>query len=327
MSLQHYLRKAYEAALLSSDDMTSTVRDITGTLQRDGENLVLVYGGSFNPPHRGHLDILSALLHPKLAALAVVILPSEDFHLRHKMTNSHPGFFLRQKRRADIWEALPQVPRDKVWVWRSTWYPFEPFTEALVRLTRQDGFKLVLSHVIGPDILNTGDPLSMDIPCALPRMLVTNRGRNVSGQFLSDGRPVRWAGFKDWICYEGKAGYGGACQLRLDVHSILTQRIADLLGDSKPDSPDLVLWMCTGLDDNNPDKRGYYLQYTEPVAGLSSTSFRRNWAQSCHPNEEALNQLSTKDLLGLLSAILPIDTSSNGGSQKDAQLGKADHVS
>lgn len=197
MSIKHYLQTAYQEVRLTSDAELSAVQNLNGTLQPDRDNLILVYGGSFNPPHRGHIDVLLSGLRPEVAAVAVVILPSEDFHLRHKVANSHPEFFLHMKRRADIWGAIPSVPKGRVWVWTSTWYPFKPFTEAMVRLAKADGFNLAFSHMIGPDNLNTKDPLN-NLPYKLPRILVTNKARHVIAQFLPDGKPVMWPGFGEW---------------------------------------------------------------------------------------------------------------------------------
>lgn len=201
MSLKHYLELAYQEAQLTSQAALNSIRQIAGTLQRNSDNLVLVYGGSFNPPHRGHIDVLLSLLRPEVDALAVVILPSEDFHLRHKVANKYPGFFLRQDRKVAIFEAMQDIPRDRVWVWGSTWYPFKPFAEALVRLAAADGFRVTLSHVLGPDNLVMADALSMEIPCALPNLLVTNRARHVAEHFRPDGRPKLWDGFGEWHCH------------------------------------------------------------------------------------------------------------------------------
>lgn len=211
MSLKRYLELAYQEAQLTSDAALGSLQQLTGTLARGRDNLVLVYGGSFNPPHRGHVAVVRALLRPEAAALAVVVLPSEDFHLRHKVARRHPGFFLRQDRRAAVWAALPALPRDRVWVWGATWYPFAPFARALVRRAAADGYRLALAHVVGPDNLVVADALSMDIPCALPRIMVTNRARHVAAHFLPGGRPRPWAGFGEWFC-DGAAGGGEAGQ-------------------------------------------------------------------------------------------------------------------
>lgn len=197
MSLKHYLRMAYKEVLLTSDPVLSTVEQIEATLNPDCENLILVFVGSFNPPHRGHIDVLLAGLRPEVRALAIVILPCEDYLLRDKMAKSHSDFFLHIQRRADIWDAVPSIPKDRAWVWRSSYFPFMRMAEALVRLTHADGFKLAFSYLIGPDNLCLQDPLMVE-PYVFSRVLVTNKARHVATQFLPDNKPVVWNGFGEW---------------------------------------------------------------------------------------------------------------------------------
>lgn len=276
MSLQHYLQLAYKESRLTSAADLAAFQHLTGTLQRGRENLILVYGGSFNPPHRGHIDVLLSGLAPSVGALGIVVLPSEDFHLRHKVAKSHPEFFLRMERRAEIWAAIvPPHSRDRVWVWASTWYPFKTFTDALVRLTKADGFELAFSHLIGPDNVNPDDPLDI-LPYRLPRILVSNRGRHVATGFSSDGSPTVWKGFGGW------------------------SRCANEKGQAE--DSDTVLWTCVGAD----GARGYYLQSAGPAyADISSTNLREMFVRSQGLDEGRLNQLSTETLLGFLAPMLP----------------------
>lgn len=165
---------AYQEVHLTWEAVLSTVEQIEATLQLDRENLILVYGGSFNPPHRGHIDVLLSGLRPEVKALAIIILPCEDYLLRNKMANNPSDFFLHMHRRADIWDAIPSIPKDRVWVWTSTYFPFKPMTEALIRLTKADGFKLTFSHMIGPDNLHLRDPL-MILPYVSPGSLLPTK--------------------------------------------------------------------------------------------------------------------------------------------------------
>ncbi|KAI0969728.1 hypothetical protein F4678DRAFT_480893 [Xylaria arbuscula] len=102
MSLYHYLRMAYRESRLTTNLDLDQIQQLNATLDSGRENFILVYGGSFDPPHKGHLDVLLSALQSELGAVAIVVLPSEDFHLRNKVANSHPDFFLRMQRRADI---------------------------------------------------------------------------------------------------------------------------------------------------------------------------------------------------------------------------------
>ena len=197
MSLKRYLRTAYKEANLTWDAALSSVSKIEATLQPDNENLILVYGGTFNPPHRGHVDVLLSGLRPEVNATAIIILPCEDYLLWNKMAKSPSEFMLHIHRRADIWQAIPSYPKDKVWVWTSTYFPFKPMIEALVKCTKADGFTLAFAHMIGPDNLRLHDPLAI-LPYIAPRILVTNKARHVAAQFLPDGIPRKWHGFGPW---------------------------------------------------------------------------------------------------------------------------------
>lgn len=213
---------AYQEVRLTSQADLEACERLEGILQPDRENLILVYGGSFNPPHQGHLHVLLSGLTSEVAAVAIVVLPSEDFHLRHKVANSHPEFFLHMQRRADIWNNIPSIPKSKIWVWTSTWYPFKPFTDTMVRMAEKDGFKLTFSHLIGPDNVNPKNPLSI-YPYQLPTVLVTNKARHVASHFDSDGRPTIWEGFGNWfLCTEEERR--GKCK-SVDFLSELEQRL------------------------------------------------------------------------------------------------------
>lgn len=197
MSFKHYLELAYKEAGLTSRNELGSIQMLDGVLRRESDNLLLVYGGSFNPPHRGHIEVLLSGLRPEVNALAIVILPSEDYHLRNKIADRHPDFFLERQRRAEIWRAMPSIPKARVWVWTNTWYPFGPFVDALIRSTAADGFKLVFANMIGPDNLRLHNPL-YNPPYSFSRILVTNKARHVTAHFLPDGKPATWEGFSGW---------------------------------------------------------------------------------------------------------------------------------
>ncbi|KAL7782542.1 CDP-diacylglycerol--serine O-phosphatidyltransferase [Trichoderma afarasin] len=286
MSLRSYLEAAYKEVRLSSEVALSPLQQLDCRLKKDAENLILVYGGSFNPPHRGHLDVLLSALHPVVNAAAVVVLPSENFHLRHKLATSHPEFFLSRRQRADLWASIPTVPKNKVWVWSETWYPFLPFTEAVRRLGEADGYDIVFAHLIGPDNLNKVDALN-NLPYRLPRILVTNKARHVPSQFLPNGQPAKWKGFGEW-----------------------SQVNADVSRNERAESAEeAVLWSCQSVDSIGLGKMGYYLEFTKKSVGpdLNSTSLRQDLLQKHSLDEEALSQLSTLDLLDMLRPILQVD--------------------
>ncbi|KAE9962990.1 hypothetical protein EG327_001737, partial [Venturia inaequalis] len=79
MSLKHYLRMAQKEVHLTGKAELDSVQHLDVNLQYERNNLILVYGGSFNPPHRGHIDVLLSGLRPEVGALAIVVLPCEDY--------------------------------------------------------------------------------------------------------------------------------------------------------------------------------------------------------------------------------------------------------
>ncbi|KAJ5769003.1 hypothetical protein N7520_003562 [Penicillium odoratum] len=199
MSLKHYSQIALKESRLTSEAELNSVRLLEGDLKPESENLILAYAGSFNPPHRGHIDVLLSALRREIGAIAIVIVPSEDFFLRNKIRDKYPEFFLSQKRRVDILNAIPSIPKDRVWVWPSTWYPFKSYTKAMARVTEADGLNVRFSWLIGPDLLNPQDATFV-VPYSLQGVLVSNKARHVKSHFLPNGTPTVWKGFGKWDC-------------------------------------------------------------------------------------------------------------------------------
>ncbi|KAF5546724.1 Rossmann-like alpha beta alpha sandwich fold [Fusarium napiforme] len=277
MSLRPYLESTYREVRFSTDTALHPLQKLDCHLKKGQDNLILVYGGSFNPPHRGHLDVLLSALHPVINAVVVVVLPSEDFHLRHKLKDSHPEFF--RKPRAALWAEMPQVPRSRVWIWSETWYPIFTFMEAAQRLCEADSNKIVFSHLIVPDNLNRADALN-NLPYRLPRLLVNNKAQHVPSQFLPNGQPTKWKGFGEWL--------------------LLKMAFDDQAAE------EATLWTCRGTDSLGQQTMGYYLDFAKRPTGsdINSTAMRRNLLERNSLDEEILGQLSTADLLSILEPVL-----------------------
>jgi len=201
--LKVYLQKAYEEVGLASDAEGTTIQDLAAELKSNAENLILVYSGAFNPPHQGHVDVIRSGLRLDLAAVAIVILPSDDQYAKDKVVGKHPYFFLNQRRRADIWQASALFPKTRVWVWRNTKPLFYSFAESLLRLTKTDSYKLEFGRLDGPDNLNIQNPFAYVYREGFRRMVVTNKARHLQSHFGPDNKPLKWNGCGDWSVWQG----------------------------------------------------------------------------------------------------------------------------
>lgn len=302
MSLKHYLRMAQKEVHLTGKAELDSVQHLDVNLQYERNNLILVYGGSFNPPHRGHIDVLLSGLRPEVGALAIVVLPCEDYLLRNKMVNSDSGFFLRMQRRAEVWDAMSAVPKDRVWIWPSTYFPFKPMIEALTCLAMMDGFKVDFLHMIGPDNLRLQDPL-MILPYISPGILVSNKARHVATHFTPGGEPAVWKGFGPWSRGQCSRSNGRSMPLQICPVNCLTDLAVGVPENAVEEA---VLWTCEGTATQTQNtRRGYYLQFMEPNAiDINSTTLRGLLTESHHVDEINLNQLSTTALLELLAPVL-----------------------
>ncbi|KAI4219801.1 MAG: hypothetical protein LQ349_008252 [Xanthoria aureola] len=87
-------------------------------LDKGRTNVILVYYGSFNPPHRGHLAVLWHAYHQlakELNIVAAFIRPLHDDRVRSKYRDSKPQtLILPLDDRARLWEEDPHFPP---WAW------------------------------------------------------------------------------------------------------------------------------------------------------------------------------------------------------------------
>lgn len=81
--------------------------------------------------------------------------------------------------------------------------------------------------------------------------------------------------------------------------------IAHAADTSWSDDKEVVLWTCTGTDESDPPKRGYYLKYSRPVSDdISSTKLRQKLIRDHNLDETSLSKLSIPELLDLLDPFL-----------------------
>ncbi|KAH8664408.1 hypothetical protein BX600DRAFT_498193 [Xylariales sp. PMI_506] len=138
--------------------------------------------------------------------------------------------------------------------------------------------------MIGSDNLRLQEPL-LNPPFSFSSILVTNKARHVRSHFLSNGRPVPWKGFGDWL-----------------YHNSMREQVFKE-DDQDPELKDVVLWTCISLDGCR--KRGFYLQYRQTLTDdVNSTSLRQHFSKRYGVSEASLKQQSTEALVSMLSPIL-----------------------
>ncbi|KAJ9602330.1 hypothetical protein H2200_013185 [Cladophialophora chaetospira] len=119
-------------------------------LRSDRTNRILLYSGSFNPPHLGHKALLRHVFEnsQNINVIAALVIPTDDQRLQEKKPTGQRKFSFQQ--RVKLWQGYG--PSDWYWVCDresdSAWHAFEA---GLIQSARRDGFKLKFVSVLGPD--------------------------------------------------------------------------------------------------------------------------------------------------------------------------------
>ncbi|KAF5663660.1 hypothetical protein FHETE_7365 [Fusarium heterosporum] len=127
-------------------------------LQPHGVNHVLLFPGSFNPPHQGHLDLLKHVFDnagADLNIIAAIIIVTDDDRLEMKMKDKDTSIILPREQRVNLWRGNG-IPVDWAWVYDNTEVSWPEFRANLVRELRRDRIELKFMLLCGPDAI-TGD--------------------------------------------------------------------------------------------------------------------------------------------------------------------------
>jgi len=153
--LEDYIRRAYEDIQGFPDSSSRIFTKSPGPeLQRDRKNHIILYPGSFNPPHVGHAALLwHAYLNTDASAIAVMIFAQRDDLLvskDHVTDGKGKAFILSHYQRRQLWKddglgrfawVFPAPDNDKL----------DLFVATIKRLTKADGFKISFPTLYGGD--------------------------------------------------------------------------------------------------------------------------------------------------------------------------------
>lgn len=124
-------------------------------LRTRGPNRILLYPGSFNPPHKGHFDLLNYVFQEAgddLNIVAAIILPTDDGHLTAKTRNEQNPLVLEKEKRAKLWTAHGLA--DWAWVFDKSVEEWCGLRAQLEKAVKRDGVDLKFMLLAGPDCVS-----------------------------------------------------------------------------------------------------------------------------------------------------------------------------
>lgn len=162
--LAKYIKEAYSPEITTDICPFDTKAGDPGPLLRPkGINRILLYPGSFNPPHKGHLNLLSYVLHnagQDLQITSAFIILTDNDSLVEKTRNEDRPLILDRKERIDLWRKSG-LSTDRVWLFDRTENEWTEFRKRLEDNLQRDDIELKFILLGGPDWIRlecTHDP-------------------------------------------------------------------------------------------------------------------------------------------------------------------------
>ena len=156
-TLGHYLSIGYGNELGIADYLNQIT-----TLDKQRKNVILVFPGSFNPPHRSHLALLYHTyeqLASKLNIVGAMVKPLPDTYIQNKHlgNGSTAKCVILLRDRARLWKEDPYFP-PWAWVYEGVkWGSYTSFRDKLKALAKEDGYSITYAGLYGPDCINFDD--------------------------------------------------------------------------------------------------------------------------------------------------------------------------
>ena len=131
-------------------------------LKNDRTNRILLYPGSFNPPHIGHYALLQHVFESgkDIGILAAIILPLDDDSVVAKCRAIGQSLVFGKAQRIRLWQG--NGPQDWYWVYDGSMKDWSQFRGRLTRAIVNDGFDIKFVVLTGPDYISRQASLPWD---------------------------------------------------------------------------------------------------------------------------------------------------------------------
>ena len=114
-------------------------------------NRIMVFHGSFNPPHVAHLNLLThAYYCESLEIRAAIITTTSDSSLNGKADKQDEKIRFTQQERMSLWKDDSRLP-DWAWVFEDSSDEWRELRRRLKEEARSAGYILEYLHLYGPD--------------------------------------------------------------------------------------------------------------------------------------------------------------------------------
>ncbi|KAI0888705.1 uncharacterized protein GGS22DRAFT_184283 [Annulohypoxylon maeteangense] len=162
-------------------------------LQNDRINRIILYTGCFNPPHRGHQEVLNLTFSctQDLNVIAAIVLPISEKGIKKKEYGDRVYFSATQ--RARLWTGV-DGPHEWLWVYDRDGGTSK-FRDNLRRNIMRGGFSMEYIQLYGPD--HVGQACEPKFRDYIRHIVVCNAGRKAD--FIhEDGLLAPLSGCESW---------------------------------------------------------------------------------------------------------------------------------